>query len=253
MLENFKMNSVELKRQVKISIYLPDDYNRSEESYDVLYMLDGQNSFSDKDATFGRSLRAIETLELFNKEYDKKIIAVGIHSPSGEANRMNEYSPFKVLPAYEDENFSNDLAICEAFQDFFINTVIPFINKRYRCTKTSLIYGSSAGGIMSLYLAYRYPKSFSYVASFSNASFIMKNEYYDYLVKHENEDLKCYLYCGTDEDNEKFPYINTLNELASLLNGHCKALKTVIGEKENHCEASWGKYIYDFLKFAYNI
>ena len=41
--------------QRMLHIYLPNDYNESEEEYDVLYMYDGHNLFRDCDATFGKS------------------------------------------------------------------------------------------------------------------------------------------------------------------------------------------------------
>ena len=35
-------------------LYLPDDYDESNEHYPVIYMYDGHNLFDDKDETYGR-------------------------------------------------------------------------------------------------------------------------------------------------------------------------------------------------------
>lgn len=40
----------------RIHLYLPADYDSTEERYAVLYMFDGHNLFYDSDATFGKSL-----------------------------------------------------------------------------------------------------------------------------------------------------------------------------------------------------
>ena len=38
-----------------LHIYLPDDYETSDERYPVMYFFDGHNLFSDEDATYGKS------------------------------------------------------------------------------------------------------------------------------------------------------------------------------------------------------
>lgn len=44
-----------LERDTTLHIYLPDDYERKDERYPVMYMYDGHNLFDDNDATYGKS------------------------------------------------------------------------------------------------------------------------------------------------------------------------------------------------------
>ena len=56
-----------------LHIYLPDDYDESDERYPVMYMFDGHNLFYDSDATYGKSWGMKDFLD----SWDKKIIIVG--------------------------------------------------------------------------------------------------------------------------------------------------------------------------------
>ena len=38
-----------------LHIYLPDDYDQSQERYPVMYFFDGHNLYRDEDATYGKS------------------------------------------------------------------------------------------------------------------------------------------------------------------------------------------------------
>lgn len=46
-----------------LHIYLPDNYEETEEQYPVMYFFDGHNLFNDKDATYGKSWGLKEFLE----------------------------------------------------------------------------------------------------------------------------------------------------------------------------------------------
>ena len=45
---SFRMRIEELKRDRKITVYLPEDYYHSDKRYPVLYIQDGQNAFFDR-------------------------------------------------------------------------------------------------------------------------------------------------------------------------------------------------------------
>lgn len=76
----------------RIHLYLPDDYDSSQERYAVLYMFDGHNLFFDYDATFGKSLGLKEFLD----GWWKKLIVVGIECAHDDITRVREYSPFDI-------------------------------------------------------------------------------------------------------------------------------------------------------------
>ena len=62
MFEFYKLYLPISKREIKIEIYIPSDYDENI-LYDSLYLLDGQNAFIDSHAAFGRSIRASKYLD----------------------------------------------------------------------------------------------------------------------------------------------------------------------------------------------
>ena len=69
-----------------LHIYLPDEYNFTEERYPVMYMFDGHNLFYDSDATYGKSWG----LKDFLDHWDKKIIIVGMECSHEGDQRLSE-------------------------------------------------------------------------------------------------------------------------------------------------------------------
>lgn len=72
--EKFEVMITPFQCMRMIHVYLPDNYNESQEQYPVMYMFDGHNLFCDEDATYGKSWG----LKDFLDNYDKKLIIVGI-------------------------------------------------------------------------------------------------------------------------------------------------------------------------------
>ncbi len=56
----------------KLHIYLPNEYDQTNERYPVMYMFDGHNLYHDYEATYGKNWG----LESFLDEWDKKIITL---------------------------------------------------------------------------------------------------------------------------------------------------------------------------------
>ena len=51
------------KKPRPLHIYLPDNYESSNERYPVMYFFDGHNLFSNEDATYGKSWGMLKYLE----------------------------------------------------------------------------------------------------------------------------------------------------------------------------------------------
>ena len=58
----------------RLHIYLPDNYNESDERYPVMYFFDGHNLFYNEDATYGKSW----ALKDFLDNWGKDMIIVGM-------------------------------------------------------------------------------------------------------------------------------------------------------------------------------
>ena len=104
-IENF--HSPELNNDKTIRIYLPYNYEKSGESYPVIYMNDGQNLYDPSTATYGKEWNIDQSLNLLftdkKNEGFKGYIVVGIDS--NDKTRTDEYNPFK----YNADNVNHNV------------------------------------------------------------------------------------------------------------------------------------------------
>ena len=182
MTESFQLYLPKSKREVEIDISLPKVKDNI--IFDTLYFLDGQNSFSDEKASFGRSIRATKVLNKTAKYLNKRILGVAIHNSKSDLGRVNEYTPF-YLENPESKYQTHDIKNCHNFCDDLVNTIIPFIESKYNTYKSAehrFIYGSSLAATTALYIAFKYKDSFDYIGSFSTASFLFEAEFTKFLI-----------------------------------------------------------------------
>lgn len=139
-----------LEGERKYAIYLPADYNTSERSYPVLYLLHPAGPRG----TMPNQQGWINYGQL--KQYLDAAIAKGEIAPmivvTPDANGEKRISYFN-----EPENSF-------AFEDFFIQEFIPYIEKNYRCRTergSRAIAGASAGGGGAFIYALRHPELFA--------------------------------------------------------------------------------------------
>lgn len=243
------------KRNIKIDIYIPR-FNKNK-TFDTLYMLDGQNAFKDKFATFGRSLRAGKTFKRVKKELNKNILGVAIYNSEPDVNRINEYSPFIIDNIENNEWEKNDITICQSFCEDFINTIIPFIENKFNVNKNPnnrFIYGSSLAAVTVLYLGLKY-NMFNYIGAFSTASFLYKDSFNDFLDSSNKIDKNVFLYVGENEASDNIcdskMYLDTSINLYKYFKDN-KVNTILITDKNGiHNEAYWDKYLFDFISFIY--
>jgi predicted alpha/beta superfamily hydrolase len=133
----------------RLTVLLPPGYDRGSAHYPVLYLNDGQNLFEDHEAAFGVSWRAQATAE--------RLILAGRVSPFilvGIANtpaRLDEYAPYL--------NARGTGGRGDLYGRFVLDEVKPFVDAAYRTLpdrKHTAVGGSSLGGLISLYLAWRW-------------------------------------------------------------------------------------------------
>ena len=197
----------QLHRKRKISVYLPPNYKTSKEHYPVLYIQDGQNVFDVKTSYSGEW----EVDETLNDIYSKTgfgLIVVAIDH--GGEKRLNEYSPWNNKKYGKGEG--------EVFIDFLVNTLKPEIDKAFRTKKGSentAIMGSSLGGLISHYAAFRHPEVFGKAGIFS-PSFWYTNDSFNFTRSQLNNipDLKVYYVAGEKEGADM---VENLNKMTALL------------------------------------
>jgi len=243
-----------------LSIYLPDGYDASLEYYPVLYMHDGQNLFDDKRAYAGLSWGIKETLDAWIAlKKIPKLIVVGIDNSD---MRINEYTPFKAAPEYLEMLGQNTGGMGEAYADFCVNMLKPYIDQTYR-TKPGYPYtmmaGSSLGALISIYTASKYPNVYHAIGVFSLASWFHEKEFLKCVSNAKlRTDQKYFITIGdhesSDDDEPKFAeiYLNNSRNFKSLLEE--KNIRMIYYQETNdiHHESNWRKAFPTFISFVFN-
>ena len=137
-------------------VWLPPGYDAGAiRRYPVLYMLDGQNVFDPATSSFGADWAVDEAADsLIRAKIIEPLIIVGVYNT---ANRSAEYLP--GTKATE-------------FMDFMVHTVKPLIDSVYatrRDARSTMVGGSSAGGISAFMMVWENPGVFSRALAMSPA------------------------------------------------------------------------------------
>lgn len=210
--DNLSMKSEILNMERKYAIYLPPDYETSERSYPVLYLLHGGGDDQSGWVQFG------EVLNITDKAIKEgKATAMIIVMPDANTGQRG---------------YTNDVNENWRYEDFFFEEFIPFIEGKYRIRSEKryrAVAGLSMGGGGTFYFAMHRPDLFSAACPLSastgpltreemknymqrrgmpDASEAKMNEWYEKysvteMVKNlPEEDLKAvrwYIDCGDDD------------------------------------------------------
>ena len=239
-----------------LHIYLPDDYDSSEERYPVMYFFDGHNLFFDSDATYGKSWG----LKDFLDSWQKKIMIVGIECGHEGRERLDEYSPYSFASDFIGAvNGMGDVTM-----RWIIDEIKPLIDSTYRTwphREATGIGGSSMGGLMSLYAGIRYNAVFSKAACLSSAVHPCMSELIrDLSVSAVDPDSRFYLSWGTEEaggthekpeDDWKTGTALCSRRIAELLEKHGADVSLFCQRGGRHCEADWEKQLPVFMNYLW--
>jgi enterochelin esterase-like enzyme len=149
-IEERTVKSTVMNRNVRYTIYLPSDYEASERSYPVVYLLHGYTDDNTGWLQFGEINRMADAA-----------IADGTIPPM-----------IIVMPNADSSWYINSYDGKEKYEDFFIKEFMPTIEKTYRIKaqkKYRAIAGLSMGGYGSLIYSLKYPELFSAAAPLSAA------------------------------------------------------------------------------------
>ena len=149
-IEERTIKSAILNRPVSYTIYLPADYEKSERTYPVVYLLHGYTDDNTGWLQFGEVNR-----------YADKAIHEGTIPPM-----------IIVMPDADSSWYINAYDGKEKYEDFFIKEFMPSIEKTYRIKAQKRyrgIAGLSMGGYGTLIYALKYPQLFAAAAPLSAA------------------------------------------------------------------------------------
>lgn len=141
MFDNIKILSEGLNASFRITIYLPDDYDKTDKSYKALYIVSASNPF------------LIPTYSLEEILKEKDVIGISIY-PNLEIKKNNLLF----------NSFNDKYGFAAIYENFIINEIKPLINQKYRVDSTAkgtAIFGYKETAILAYSLAYHYSNEFT--------------------------------------------------------------------------------------------
>lgn len=203
-LESLVFNSNKVNYPVEYSVYLPPDYENSQRSYPVLYLLHGYSDDETAWIQFGEA-NTIADHGIAEREFPPCIIVM----PDGKVSwYINSYD-------------GND-----PWEDMFIEEFIPFIEKNYRIRSKKefrAIGGLSMGGNGSLVLSIRHPEMFSSCVAMSSGIFTDE----EMLTKNVNNHYFSNIYGPLPKDGEVSDYWKSYSVLHLIENTDIEKLKSI--------------------------
>ena len=181
--------SPQLRNRRDVDVYLPSSY-ASGVPYPVVYLKDGQN-LSDPATAFAGTWELEATIDrLAWRGIDA--IYVGVHNAG--RRRLAEYSPFP------DPRHGGGEA--DAYLAFIADTLKPRIDRLFntrRDRESTVMIGSSMGGLVSLYAYFRYPAVFGRAGVMSPSIWFGQSTIVDFIADARVPRGRVYLDVGTAE------------------------------------------------------
>ena len=240
------VHSPELDNQRDVLVYLPPSYHRSDRSYPVLYMQDGQNLF-DPSTSFagewgvGRAMNAAARRGL-------EAIVVGV--PNMGSERLDEYSP------YADPTVGGG-GKGAAYADFLARTLKPIVDRRFRTEpgwERTVVAGSSMGGLISLYAFFKHPRTFGFAGVMSPALWFAGHSIFPFIHECPFVPGRLYLDVGTSEGSEGLHDVRRLKEMLTRKGYRTgRELLYVVEMGGQHNERAWARRLRRELHFLLGV
>lgn len=199
-LQHLAMPSSILGKDLKYTIYLPPDYETSERTYPVFYLLHGGGDHDDGWVQLGEIARIMDQA-IASGEVTSMIVAM----PDGQRDETMTPRTY----------FTNDRDGGFRWADMFIDEFLPYIEKEYRVRSSRnvrAIGGLSMGGYGALMFSLQNPDKFASTVALSAAVWtgeqiaeLSPEAYGSRFGKAFGEDLK-----GEDRLNEYYRKTNPL-------------------------------------------
>jgi predicted alpha/beta superfamily hydrolase len=239
-----------------ILVYLPPGYTAEKKRhYPVLYLHDGQNLFDGATSFIkGAEWRVDETAQsLITSKAIEPLIIVGIYNAGKD--RLDEYTPTA------DAKYKGGHA--DAYGRMIVEELKPFIDSNYRTLKdarNTALGGSSLGGLVSLYLALRYPNVFGKAAVMSPSVWWDKKVIVREveMLKRRPPLLRIWLDTGTKEGGSEAEAAETTTNARALRDALLskswkeeKDLKYFEAAGAEHNERAWEQRVGPMLRFLF--
>jgi len=253
-----KVWSPQLRNRRDVDVYLPPSYSAGRQRYPVVYMHDGQN-LSDPRTAFAETWDLEGTLDRLARRGIEAIV-VGIHN-AGDA-RLLEYSPF---PDRRHRGGDGD-----SYLAFLVDTLKPRIDRSFRTDRrrdATVVFGSSMGGLISLYAYFRHPSVFGRAGVMSPSIWFGQGRVLEYIAAVKPPRGRLYVDIGTLEGVSTLRDARRLGRLLVRKGFHRRrsagavgprgevekpALRYVEDHGSRHNERDWAKRLEQALEFLLN-
>jgi predicted alpha/beta superfamily hydrolase len=224
-----------------VRIYTPEGYDaHGKHRYPVLYMHDGQNVFAHPESALFDTWCANHALEaLVHGGHVEPWLVVAVDSGAG---RMQEYSPW-------GEPHRHGQTRGELYGRFLVETLQPYVDRVYRTrpgAEWTAVAGSSLGGLISLYLGWKYPEVYGRIGAFSPSVMWNRGKLFEQWKAHPQRWTRIYLDAGSTETITPGGEVLAYGEGARHFHGHLQdlgyaghELTLVLEPGGEHHESAW--------------
>jgi enterochelin esterase-like enzyme len=239
-LEKFEIFSEYLNYTHTVHVYLPPEYDRRH-NYHVVYFQDGRDYIE-----YAAASHVIN--ELILAEKIKPIIAVFVTPP-------NLHQP--VFP-----NRSTEYGMNENYVDFFSLELVPFIDQKYSTNNSAagrLVVGDSYGGLISVFISFKYPELFGMTYSQSGYFSFDDDKLIEMINSSVKKDIKLFVDIGTYERHVGADFLPEAER--DFLEAN-RRLKKILEEKEydfiykeyfeGHTWGNWRRHLIDALVYFFS-
>ena len=189
-------------------ISLPDDYDKSDKKYPVMYLLDG-------DVAFGMAASIARYLQFGNTI--PELIIVGIGYGALKKNEGNMKSRDYTISSKRGRSGTGG---APRFREVLKEELIPYIENTYRTNPDDrTINGYSLGGLFAIYTLFTEPDLFNrYIIGSPHLSW---DEYRIFTVQEEAfdkfDDLKAKIFISVGSEEDEEIYFQPIDEMVTLI------------------------------------
>jgi enterochelin esterase-like enzyme len=154
-------NSPTIGTNRRMYVYTPYGYEKSAQSYPVLYLLHGGGGDEDAWSTMGRACQILDNL--IEKKLAVPMICV---MPNGNPGQQAAKTTMLEEKTYD----RNDPAFANLYINSIVKDIIPYVEKNYRVIakpEARAVSGLSMGGGHTLSVTNEYPGTFAYICPLS--------------------------------------------------------------------------------------
>ena len=220
-----KFKSVIDSQEYILYIHCPENFRKTNKKYPVLYVLDGQWSFSmTKDIYYGQ----------YADELVPDIMIIGITWPGDyDASRARDFTPTHVDDFPTSGNASKFLSVIK-------NEIVPYIDSTYPADKSNrALCGGSFGGLFALYTLFHDPTLFNrYIVMGPSLSYDNELTFkFEKIFAAKNRELNAKIFLSSGEYEEAMDFSNGFTRFINQLkttNYKELELESLIVDKMGH-------------------